>query len=116
MWPFSLASRLKRIVGSDAVLHRPQDLMLYEYDGGVDRGTPDAVCFPRTTEQVSRILRLATKSGVPIVPRGAGTGLSGGSIARQGGIVIGFAGMNKILEIDLANQRATVQPGVVNLD
>jgi glycolate oxidase len=116
MRPSDLAKKLKKIIGRDAVLDRPEDLMLYEYDGGVDRGTPQIVCFPQTTEQVSAIMRLATKVGVPIVPRGAGTGLSGGSIARQGGIVLGFSRMNKILEIDLANQRAVVQPGVVNLD
>ena len=111
-----LAKQLKKIVGKEAVLDRAEDLMLYEYDGGVDRGTPQVVCFPQTTEQVSQIARLATKENVPIVPRGAGTGLSGGSIARQGGIVIGFSRMNKILEIDIPNQRAVVQPGVVNLD
>ena len=111
-----LAKELRRIVGKDAVLDRPEDLMLYEYDGGVDRGSPDVVCFPHTTEQVSQIMKLATRLGVAIVPRGAGTGLSGGSIAREGGIVIGFSRMNKILEVDLENQRAVVQPGVVNLD
>jgi glycolate oxidase len=111
-----LASQIRKIVGKDAVLDRPEDLMLYEYDGGVDRGTPNIICFPQTTEHVSKIMHLATKAGVPIVPRGAGTGLSGGSIARNGGIVLGFSRMNKILEIDIANQRAVVQPGVVNLD
>ena len=103
-------------MGKDAVLDRAEDLMLYEYDGGVDRGRPELVCFPQTTEQVAAIVRLAAQSGVPIVPRGAGTGLSGGSIARAGGIILGFSRMNKILEIDLENQRAVVQPGVVNLD
>jgi glycolate oxidase len=111
-----LARQIRKIVGKDAVLDQPEDLMLYEYDGGVDRGTPNIICFPQTTEHVSKIMRLATKAGVPIVPRGAGTGLSGGSIARKGGIVLGFSRMNKILEIDIANQRATVQPGVVNLE
>src|SRR4051812_29667823 len=111
-----LAKELKKIVGKDAVLDRPEDLMLYEYDGGVDRGCPGVVCFPQTTEQVSAILKLATKLNVAIVPRGAGTGLSGGSIAREGGIIIGFSRMNKILEVDLENQRAVVQPGVVNLE
>jgi glycolate oxidase len=109
-------SQLRKIVGADAVLDRPEDLMLYEYDAGVTRGTPRAVVFPSTTEHVSRILRLAVETGVPIVPRGAGTGLSGGSITRHGGIILGFSRMNKILEIDLENQRAVVQPGVVNLD
>lgn len=111
-----LVKKLKKIAGKDAVLDHAEDLMLYEYDGGVDRGRPEVVCFPQTTEQVSEILKLATKRGVPIVPRGAGTGLSGGSIARTGGIVLGFSRMNRILEMDIENQRATVQPGVVNLD
>src|SRR5436190_3183254 len=96
----SLSRQLKKIVGKDAVLYRPEDLMLYEYDGGVDRGTPDIVCFPQTTEHVSKIMRLASKTGIPIVPSGAGTGLSGGSIARKGGIVLGFSRMTKILEVE----------------
>jgi len=112
----AVVKRLKKIVGADSVLEREEDLMLYEYDGGFSRGTPRAVAFPQTTEQVSEIMRLAGESGVPIVPRGAGTGLSGGSIARSGGIVLGFSRMNRILELDLENQRAVVQPGVVNLD
>src|SRR5574341_2188999 len=112
----AVVRQLKRIVGTDSVLERDEDLMLYEYDGGFSRGTPRAVVFPRTTEQVAAIMRLAGESGVPIVPRGAGTGLSGGSIARSGGIVLGFSRMNRILELDLENQRAVVEPGVVNLD
>ena len=112
----AVVQRLKKIVGADSVLEREEDLMLYEYDAGFSRGAPRAVVFPRTTEQVSRIMRLAGESDVPIVPRGAGTGLSGGSIARSGGIVLGFSRMNRILELDLANQRAVVEPGVVNLD
>ena len=112
----AVVKRLKKIVGADSVLEREEDLMLYEYDGGFSRGTPRAVVFPRTTGQVSQIMRLAGESGVPIVPRGAGTGLSGGSIARSGGIVLGFSRMNRILQIDLENQRAVVEPGVVNLD
>ena len=112
----AVIKRLKKIVGADSVLEREEDLMLYEYDGGFSRGAPRAVVFPQTTEQVSQIMRLAGESGVPIVPRGAGTGLSGGSIARTAGIVLAFSRMNRILEVDLANQRAVVQPGVVNLD
>ena len=112
----AVVKRLKKIVGADSVLEREEDLMLYEYDGGFSRGTPRAVVFPQTTEHVSHIMRLAGESGVPIVPRGAGTGLSGGSIARSGGIVMGFSRMNRILELDLENQRAVVEPGVVNFD
>ncbi|HSE49388.1 MAG TPA: FAD-linked oxidase C-terminal domain-containing protein [Terriglobales bacterium] len=111
---FSIARRLKKIVGKDAVLSDRADLMLYEYDGGVQRALPQAVAFPTTTEQVSRIVRLCAKEKVPIVPRGAGTGLSGGALARTGGVILGFSRMNRILEVDVANQRAVVQPGLVN--
>src|SRR3954452_5058993 len=116
MFSFGVASKLRKIVGGDAVLDRPEDLMLYEYDGSLARGAPTYVVFPQSAEQVSAIVKLAAREGLAIVPRGAGTGLSGGSIARQGGIILAFARMNRILEIDVANMRATVQPGVVNLD
>ncbi len=112
----SLAKQLGRIVGPEAVLSRPEDVMLYEYDGGISVGTPEYVVFPETTEQVSQIARLASQTGTPLVPRGAGTGLSGGAIPRQGGIVLVFTRMARILEIDPRNQRAVVQPGVVNID
>src|SRR2546422_1028988 len=112
----AIIRQLKKIAGDDAVLDRPEDLLMYEYDGGLATSTPRAVVFPRTTEQVSGIMRLATEQNVPVVPRGAGTGLSGGSIAREGGIILGFSRMNRILEIDLPNQRAVVQAGVVNLE
>ena len=112
----ALAKQLRSALGADAVLRRPEDLMLYEYDAGLAKGTPEIVVLPETTEQVSAIVRMAAQAGVPIVPRGAGTGLSGGSVPRQGGIVMVFSRMRKILEIDVANRRATVQPGVVNLE
>ncbi len=82
----------------------------------MDKSLPDLVVFPRTTEDVAAIVKLANKHGLKIVGRGAGTGLSGGSIAREGGVVIAFSRMNQILEIDIENERAVVQPGVVNLD
>ena len=116
MFSSGVVSKLKKIVGRNAVLDSPEDLMLYEYDGSLARGVPNYVVFPETTEQVSEIVKLAAREGLAIIPRGAGTGLSGGAIARKGGIILGFARMNRILEIDVANMRATVQPGVVNLD
>jgi len=103
-------------LGAKAVLSQPSDLKLYEYDGGVDKSQPDLVVFPRTTEDVVALVKLARKYNLPIVGRGAGTGLSGGAIARAGGVMISFARMNRILEIDLQNERAIVQPGVVNLE
>ncbi len=111
-----LLAAIERIVGPKGYLHRPEDLTLYEYDGSVDKARPDVVVFPRTTEHVVAIVKLANEFSVPVVGRGAGTGLSGGAIAREGGIVVGFARMNRMLEIDLENERAVVQPGVVNLD
>src|SRR5437763_7172247 len=116
MFSSRVVGKLKRIAGRDAVLDRREDLMLYEYDGSLARGEPKYVVFPQTAQQVSEIVKLARRERLPIVPRGAGTGLSGGSIARQGGIVIAFACMNRILELDLPNLRATVQPGAVNLE
>jgi glycolate oxidase len=112
----SLVQELTSLLGASNVLHQPEDLILYEYDGSVEKGRPDAVVFPGTTEEVSSIIKLAAKHQIPIVGRGAGTGLSGGALARTGGLMIVFARMNRILEIDIANRRAVVQPGVVNLD
>jgi glycolate oxidase len=112
----SLLRELNSLLGSSNVLHKIEDLALYEYDGSVEKARPDLVAFPHTTEDVSRIVKLAAKYNVPIVGRGSGTGLSGGALARGGGIMIVFARMNRILELDLENARAVVQPGVVNLD
>src|SRR5207249_8842523 len=97
-------------------LDRSEDLLLYEYDGSIDKARPEMVVFPRSTEDVVAIVKITGKHNVPIVGRGAGTGLSGGAIPRAGGVTIGFSRMNRILEIDLASERAVVQPGVVNLD
>ena len=115
MSPAFLTS-IERILGRNGYLHKPEDLTLYEYDGGIDKSRPDLVVFPETTDQVSTIVKLAHAEKIPIVGRGAGTGLSGGAIARAGGVIISFARMNRILEIDLPNERAVVQPGVVNID
>ena len=119
-WPCimsqTMAAELASIVGQDAVLTAPEDRMLYEYDGSVERGAPEAIVFPSTTEEVARLVRWANEKQMPVVPRGAGTGLSGGAIAIEGGLMMGFSRMKKIIEIDIENQRAVVQPGVVNLD
>src|SRR5215469_4043786 len=116
MIPTACKERLARLLGPRGYLDRPADLALYEYDGGVDRHRPDLVVFPRSTEDVVAIVRAAAEFQVPFVGRGAGTGLSGGAIPREGGITVAFARMNRILEIDLENERAVVQPGVINLD
>jgi glycolate oxidase len=116
MVPPGLLKRVHALLGKYGYLHRPEDLTLYEYDGGVDKHAPDLVAFPRTTEEVAELVKLAREFNVPFVGRGAGTGLSGGAIPREGGLMIAFARMNRILEIDLENERAVLQPGVVNLD
>src|SRR5262252_6274370 len=114
MHPPAVAEQLRKIAGRDAVLDRPEDLMLYEYDAGVRKCTPAAVVFPQNTEHVAQIMKLAASAGFPVVARGAGTGLSGGAIAPEGGVVLAFARMNRILEVDAENMRAIVQPGVIN--
>lgn len=112
----ALSRELARIVGEDGVLWRAEDLMLYEYDALSSERQPEVVVFPRTTEHVVQIVKLAVRRNMVVVARGAGTGLSGGSVATEGGILVGFSRMKRIVQIDLENQRARVQPGVVNLD
>jgi glycolate oxidase len=110
-----LIREFEQLLGPRSVLHEPEHLALYEYDGALDRGRPDLVVFPTTTEHVSAIVRVANREKMPFHARGAGTGLSGGAIADQGGIMVAMARMKKI-EIDAPNLRARVQPGVVNYD
>ena len=114
--PAKAHQELIAAVGPRGYLDRPEDLALYEYDGSVDKARPAMVVFPRTTEDVVEIVTITAKYKIPIVGRGSGTGLSGGAIPRSGGVIIGFSRMNRILEIDLENERAVVQPGVINLD
>jgi len=108
MLPPKAKEKLVQLLGPRGYLDRPEDLSLYEYDGSVDKARPDMVVFPRSTEDVAAIVKISAEHGVTIVGRGAGTGLSGGAIAREGGIIIGFSRMNRILEIDLASERAVV--------
>ncbi|HKF51091.1 MAG TPA: FAD-linked oxidase C-terminal domain-containing protein [Candidatus Acidoferrales bacterium] len=111
-----LIADLEHLLTREHVLSRPEDLLLYEYDGSVEVARPNCIVFPRDASDVVRIVEIANHHDVPIVGRGAGTGLSGGALARHGGIIVSFARMNRILEIDIENQRAVVQPGVVNSD
>ncbi len=110
-----VVQELSALLGDRYVLHSPYDLMLYEYDASIDRSTPDIVVLPASTEDVAAIVKIAARHHIPVVPRGAGTGLSGGAIPVYGGIIIVFTRMNRILEIDYDNLRAVVQPGLVNL-
>ena len=111
-----LRAALQAIVGPDGVLTEPDELLVYESDGlTIFRATADAVVFPRTTAEVAACVRLANAEGLPFVARGAGTGLAGGCLPSEGGIVIALTRMARILEVDYANQLAVVEPGLVNL-
>jgi glycolate oxidase len=112
----SAKTSLVSVLGPNGYLDQPEDLRLYEYDGGVDKARPEMVVFPRSTAEVVQVVKIAREHGIPLVGRGAGTGLSGGAIARSGGLIVSFARMNRIIAIDLENERAIVEPGVVNLD
>lgn len=107
---------LERVLGREQVLSTPEELIAYEYDATIDRGKPQVVVFPEDTAQVSAAVRIAHQFDVPVIPRGAGTGLSGGAIAAVGGVVIALTRMKRVLEIDAVNRLAVVEPGVVNLD
>lgn len=110
-----LAERLQAIVGPSNVLWEDYDLRLYEYDGSIDKALPQAVVFPTSTGQAADIVRFCVAEKLPCTARGAGTGLSGGAIPLDGGVLIIFSRMNQILDVDVENLRAVVEPGVVNL-
>jgi len=111
-----LIKNLSGIVGPENVLTKADELLVYECDGlPHHKYRPRAVVFPSSTEQVSLIMKVLADAQVPFTPRGAGTGLSGGALALNQGVVIELARMRKILSIDKDNRLAVVQPGVVNL-
>ncbi len=110
-----LVARLRSVVGEDGVIEDPDRLVVYESDGLTQyRHAPAAVVFPRTTREVSQVLRILHEAERHFVARGSGTGLSGGALAVNGAILVGTGRMNRILEIDVENRRARVQPGVIN--
>jgi len=111
-----LRRELESLLGKGAVLSEPEELLVYESDGLVlFRALADFVVFPTSTEQVSEIVKLANREGMPFVARGAGTGLSGGCLPAEGGLVISLMRMNRVLEVDYDNHIAVVEPGLVNL-
>src|SRR4030066_300026 len=112
----SLIRSLKGIAGSDNVLTSKEDRFCYAYDATNQIFLPDAVVFPSNTEDVSRILKLANTERFYVTPRGAGTGLSGGSIPVSGGVVLSLERMRRVLRIDTENMIAVVEPGVVNFE
>src|SRR5438132_4532711 len=111
-----LRRELEAIVGADGVLSDPEELLVYESDGlTLFRALADFVVFPTSAEQVAAVVRLANRESIPFVARGAGTGLSGGCLPAEGGLVISMMRMNRVLEVDYDNQIAVVEPGLVNL-
>src|SRR5437879_7397508 len=111
-----LRRELESIVGRGAVLSDPDELLVYESDGlTLFRALADFVVFPTSTEHVSAIVRLANREGIPFVARGAGTGLAGGCLPAEGGIVVSLMRMNRVVEDDFENQIAVAEPGLVTL-
>src|SRR5881296_3514016 len=108
---------LRRIVGDDGLLQDPLELLTYECDALPHlRESPAAVVLPDSASQIQAIVRLCAREGVPFVPRGHGTGLSGGALPVPGGVVIALSSLNRVLNVDVPNQRVTVEPGVTNLE
>ncbi len=106
---------LRNAVGADSLITSPAQLQTYECDGLTNfRILPGAVVLPRTAQQVQAVVRFCARHKIPFVSRGAGTGLSGGALPAEGGIVISLARMNRILHVDLANRYVVVEPGVIN--
>ena len=116
MAPKALVEELRQIVGKANVLDSGVDMQLYQYDAYLEERRPDAVVFVHSTDEAAGVVKLCNKHGIPFVPRGGGTNLSGGTIPFKGGVVIEMIRMNRILEIDRPNFRARVQPGMFNLE
>ena len=113
----SLVDELESIVGPGGCLHRPEELLVYECDAlTLHSAKPTAVVLPRSREEVCSVVSICRAHAVPFVPRGAGTGLSGGAIANDGAVIVECSRMNRILEISAEDRYAVVEPGVVNAD
>src|SRR3984893_18103581 len=115
--PMSFLDELRNILGPDGLISSAEEVRTYECDGLTNfRVKPIAVVLPTSAEQVQAVLRICHRERIPFVARGSGTGLSGGALPVTGGIVISLAKINRILEVDLPNQRVVVEPGVINLN
>ncbi len=111
----SLLRSLQSLLPQGQVFTDRTALLVYEVDAGMDRGQPEAVVFPRSVEDVVRVVQWAAEHGVPLIARGAGTGLSGGAVADRGGVILEFAKMNRILDVDVLGRSITSEPAVINL-
>lgn len=112
----AIVGDLERILGEDRVHHHPLDLAIFAKDAGVTPGSVMAVVFPETTQEVAAVVRTAARHDVPIVPRGAGTGLAGGAVPIDPGILVVLTRLDAIGEIDEIGRSVWVGPGVINLD
>lgn len=112
----TIINQLQSIVGPDGVLHTPEDLAVYGYDGTFEDHRPDVVVLPRSTAQVSEIVKLANQERIPIVTRGMASGLAAASVPFNGGIALAMTRMNHLLEIDTINRTAHVEAGIVTAD
>lgn len=112
----NLIDRLRAIVGPTGILASPSELLVYECDGyTIEKNKPDVVVFPTSTEQVVAVVKACNEANVPFLPRGAGTSLAGGCLPVGGGVMISLTRMKRILEVDVQNRYAVVEPGVVNI-
>ena len=111
-----LIHELGEIVGENYLLVEKEDVIVYEQDGSIFQVMPEVVVVPGDVQQVAAVIKAAKQANVPIVPRGSGTGLAGGAVPAEGGIVLSLARLNRILKIDLKNRMAVVEPGVINID
>jgi len=112
----ALIQELRGIVGDHYLLVEKEDVIVYEQDGSFMQAMPEIVVLPANVDEVAEVVKAAQRASVPIVPRGSGTGLAGGAVPAEGGVVLSLARLNRILEIDLKNRLAIVEPGVINLD
>ena len=110
-----LINGLRAIVGDEHVIHRPEELVVFEFDATIEQSTPHAVALPASTEEVAEIVKLCRRFDVPLTPRGAGTGLSGGAVPTKRGVVLATGRMRRILEIDPIDRVAVVEPGLPNI-
>ena len=116
MPPKELIRALRAIIGERYVLVEPEDVIVYEQDGSIFQVMPEIVVLPGDVEQVAAVVKAAKEANAPIVPRGSGTGLAGGAVPAEGGVVLSLARLNRVLKIDLENRIAVVEPGVINAD
>ena len=111
-----LVRALRQITGDRYVLVEKEDVIVYEQDGSIFQIMPEIVVLPANVEEVAAVVKAAKIANVPIVPRGSGTGLAGGAVPAEGGIILSLTRLNRILKIDLENRIAVVEPGVINVD